>query len=139
MQTYIPDTLPDGTVSQRPGGQCTTCSGNHYAAECPSKPYDPDLDPKRTDERTVRRMVPDTIRGAKVVAQGRFTRGGEGCYAAVEVVMLWPADEVLDDDRAYSTNTLVLRVERTGEGEHYLISGRYDLSYPVAMADLATR
>ena len=32
--TYLPDTLPNGDKSARTGGGCTTCSGNHYNAEC---------------------------------------------------------------------------------------------------------
>ena len=101
--------------------------------------YDPSADPKRTDERTVRATVPAKVGGAQVIAQGRFQPGGSGCYAGVEVLCMWGPDSVTDEAHAYSTHTLVLRVENGVEGPHYLISGHYDMSFAVAMADLAGR
>lgn len=102
--------------------------------------YDPTLDPYRVSESVLRdHFAPEGVvhPGFRIIALGRYVKGGAGSYGSVYAVT-----EDLGADRNrphYCTHLLVLPSEAEGLSRAYAIHGHYDLTVGEAMADLDAR
>lgn len=89
----------------------------------------------RTNETLIRSILPEYLPGVgKIVATGRFTPGGEGCYSGFFVSCQRP--NVASPRLAFSTHHAVWNDERE---EWFSISGHYDMTELDALGDLLKR